>query len=163
VTTDHGRLDGTLVYIVPPSGPSSCNGDDSHLHLQLEVSGSVYDVAVDIGKTGDAVGWYQQSITVPGGTWAEGWHSTDTLGYPALGLTSSEFPTLVASQVASEVETALANVTKVSIFCTGYIPGNNGCHDVHYENGTNEDGAIILDPTSATSPALFFRFEGQSF
>jgi hypothetical protein len=34
---------------------------------------------------------------------------------------------------------------------------------VHYESGNGKDGAIILDPTAATSPILFFRFSSDSF
>jgi hypothetical protein len=163
VNTTHGRLDGTLVYVLPIDGSNSCNGDSAHVHLQVEVSGSVYDVAVDIGKSGDEVGWYEKTMAVPGGTWAEGWHGSDELGYESLGLTSSAFTTLAPTDMGNEVESLLANTSQISIFCTGYTPGDNGCHDVHYEDGTSQDGALVLDPTSATSPVVFFNFTGQSF
>jgi hypothetical protein len=163
VNTNHGRLDGTLVYVLPVGGSSSCNGDSAHVHLQIEVSGSIYDVAVDIGKSGDEVSWIQQTLPVPGGAWAEGWHGSDNLGYSSLGLTSGAFTALSPSNMGMEVETLLAATSKISIFCTGYTPGDNGCHDVHYQNGTSTDGAIVLDPTSPTSPILFFRFASQSF
>ena len=163
VDTTHGRLDGTLVYVLPIDGASSCNGDSAHVHLQVEVSGSVYDVAVDIGKSGDEVGWYSQNIAVPGGGWSEGWHGADSLGYSSLGLSSGAFTTLAPSSMGSEVESLLASTSKISVFCTGYTPGDNGCHDVHYQDGTNQDGAIVLDPTAATSPVVFFRFANQSF
>jgi hypothetical protein len=163
VNTNHGRLDGTLVYVLPIDGSSACNGDGAHVHLQIEVSGSVYDVAVDIGKSGDEVGWYQQVLPVPGGTWSEGWHGSDDLGYSSLGLSSSEFATLAPMDMGNEVEALLANTSKISVFCTGYTPGDNGCHDVHYQDGTSQDGAIVLDPTSTMSPTLFLRFTNQSF
>jgi hypothetical protein len=163
VNTTHGRLDGTLVYVLPIDGASTCNGDSAHVHLQIEVSGFVYDVAVDIGKSGDEVGWYEETMAVPGGAWAEGWHGSDSLGYSSLSLTSSEFATLDPTTMGSEVATLLANTSVISIFCTGYSPGDNGCHDVHYEDGTSQDGAIVLDPTAATSPVVFFRFTDQSF
>jgi hypothetical protein len=163
VDTTHGRMDGTLVYVLPIEGASSCNGDSAHVHLQIEVSGSVYDVAVDIGKSGDEVGWYEQTMAVPGGAWSEGWHGTDSLGYSSIGLTSSAFTTLDPTSMGNEVETLLANTSTISIFCTGYTPGDNGCHDVHYEDGTSEDGAIVLDPTAPTSPVVFFRFTDESF
>jgi len=60
------------------------------------------------------------------------------------------------------VATLLANVSKISIFCKGY-PQGNGCHDVHYEDGSGEDGAIVLNPTEATSQMLFFHFTSQTF
>lgn len=157
VNTTHGRLDGTLVYVLPIDGSGACNGDSAHVHLQIEVSGSVYDVAVDIGKSGDEVGWYEQTMSVPGGAWSEGWHGSDDLGYSSLGAASTEFATLDPASMGNEVETLLANTSQISIFCTGYTQGN-GCHDVHYENGTTNDGALVLDPMSATSPIVFFRF-----
>ncbi len=163
VNTTHGRLDGTLVYVVPLGGPGKCNGDDSHVHLQIEVSGLVYDVAVDIGAAGDEVGMLQDSIAVPGGAWAEGWHGTDALTYSTLGVKSSALTPAAPATIAAQVEALLQSTSKISVFCVGYTPGDNGCHDVHYENGNGEDGAIVLDPTSATSPILFFRFQGQSF
>jgi len=141
----------------------TCNGDESHVHLQIEVSGSIYDVAVDIGTApNDEVGYLEQTMAVPGGTWSEGWHATDTLSYPTLGIHSTAFGLMDPAAVATEVESVLASTTKISIFCTGYSQGN-GCHDVHYEHGNGDDGAIVLDPTSATSPMLFFRFATPSF
>jgi hypothetical protein len=163
VNTNHGRMDGTLVYILPIDGSSSCNGDGSHVHLQVAMGGDVYDVAVDIGKSGDEVGWYQQTAAMPGGAWAEGWHGSDALGYSSLGLSSSQFMTLDPNSMASEVESLLANTSQISIYCTGYTPGDNGCHDVHYQDGTSQDGAIVLNPMSPTSQIVFFHFTGQSF
>jgi hypothetical protein len=132
------------------------------VHLQVEVSGDIYDVAVDIGTApNDEVGLYQDTITVPGGVWAEGWHGTDALAYPTLGLSSTSFPIQAPTTIGGTVASLLAGVSKISIFCKGYRQGN-GCHDVHYENGQT-DGAIVLDPTSATSSTLFFRFTSDSF
>jgi len=70
--------------------------------------------------------------------------------------------TMAPNAMASQVESLLATTSKISIFCTGYST-DNGCHDVHYENGSGKDGAIVLDPTAAMSPVLFFRFTTDSF
>jgi hypothetical protein len=163
VNTKHGRLDGTLVYVLPIGGPSKCNGDDSHVHLQVEVDDLVYDVAVDIGASGDEVGMFAETLAFPGGPWAEGWHGADSLAYPTLGLKSTAFPTASPTDIANEVESLLQSTSKISIFCTGYTPQDNGCHDVHYEDGSGDDGAIVLDPTAPSSLVLFFRFQGQTF
>jgi hypothetical protein len=162
IDTDHGRLDGTLVYVLPLGGSMACNGDESHVHLQIEVSGLVYDVAVDVGATGDEVGTYEETLAVPGGAWAEGWHGTDSLSYLSLGVKASQMPIASPSDVATQVESILQSTSQISIFCTGYTQ-DNGCHDVHYENGNGEDGAIVLEPTAAMSPILFFRFQDQTF
>jgi hypothetical protein len=163
VNTTHGRLDGTLVYVIPPGGPHSCNGDDSHVHMQISVSGLIYDVAVDIGSaSGGDVGYDELTLALPGGAWSEGWHGSDTLAYPALGLHTASFTTLDPTDMATKVESWLATVSQVSVFCTGYSQGD-GCHDVHYKDGSGEDGAIVLDPLAATPSILFFRFTDQSF
>jgi hypothetical protein len=163
VDSSHGRLDGTLVYVVPVDQGKQCNGDNSHVHLQVEVSGEVYDIAVDIGTApNDEVGYLEETMAVPGGAWAEGWHGDDTLSYPTLGIHSTAFGLMAPDIVSQQVLTLLANTSKISIFCTGYSQGN-GCHDVHYENGSGKDGAIVLDPTAATSPIVFFRFATPSF
>jgi hypothetical protein len=163
VDSPHGRLDGTLVYVVLVGTDKQCNGDDSHVPLQIEVSGEVYDVAVDIGTApNDEVGSYMETLAVPGGAWAEGWHAADSLGYPSLGVHSTSFTTMDPPAMAAQLEALLATTSKISIFCTGYKQGD-GCHDVHYENGSTTDGAIVLDPTAATSRILFFRFATETF
>jgi hypothetical protein len=164
VNTTHGRLDGTLVYVLPPVNDSNpCNGDTSHVHLQVEVSGSVYDIAVDIGSAPmDEVGMYQASIALPDGAWSEGWHGDGALSYKSLGLSSTSFPIQSPAMIATAVESLLEGTSQISIFCTGYSQGN-GCHDVHYENGTGNDGALVLNPLAASPTIVFFRFQSDTF
>ena len=122
------------------------------MHLQVEVSGNVYDIAVDIGSAGDQVGVYQQAIALPDGAWTEGWHD-DNLSYVSLGLHVAQFPLESPTTNAASLESLLEGTSQISIFCTGYSEGN-GCHDVHYEDGTTNDGALVLNPLAA-SPTLF--------
>lgn len=162
VNTSYGRLDGTLVYVVGIGQSRSCNGDDSHVHLQVEVNGSVYDVAVDIGTNNDEVGLEETTVAAPGGAWSEGWHGSDSLSYKSIGVHSSDMPLTAPHTLGSNLENLLVSTSQVSIFCTGYSQ-DNGCHDVHYDDGSGRDGAIVLDPSSETSPVIFFRFSSQSF
>ena len=46
---------------------------------------------------------------------------------------------------------------KISVYATEFAP--NGGHDVHKEYGYTTDGAIVIDPGSATSKLLLFRFD----
>jgi hypothetical protein len=162
INTTFGRLDGTLSYVVAKGGSRSCNGDDSHVHLQVLVNGEVYDVAVDIGATPGDVALFTEDIALPGGAWAEGWHGSDTLTYTALGLHAPQFtgqdPTTLAANLVSE----LAQANHVSIFGTAYNT-NNGCHDVHYHGGGGQDGALFVDPLSPQAHGMFFRFSTDSF
>ena len=158
--TAHGRVDGYLAYVVPKDGPASCNGDDSHVHLQIRVNGVIYDVAVDIGTfTGDA-NLYEADMPLPQGAWSEGWHDVG-LSYPQLGVHSTQFTAEDPTTLGQKIQGELAGVNHVSIFGDSYST-ENGCHDVHYENGT-ADGALVIDPLSPTAHILFFRFSTQSF
>jgi hypothetical protein len=162
INTTFGRLDGTLAFVIPKDGSKSCNGDDSHIHLQVRVNGDIYDVAVDIGTTPGDVLLYTESLPLPGGAWAEGWHGTDTLTYTSLGLHAPQFTGQDPSTLSANLVTELAQVNHVSIFGTGYTT-DNGCHDVHYHGGGGQDGALFLDPLSPKAEGLFFRFSTDSF
>jgi len=160
INTYHGRLDGYLAYVVPQGGPSSCNGDDSHVHLQVRMNGNIYDVAVDIGKTpGDAL-LYEADMPLPMGPWSEGWHDVG-LSYPQLGVHSTMFTSEVPATLGQKIQSELAGVNHIAVFGDGYTT-DNGCHDVHYENGT-EDGALVIDPLSSPAHILFFRFSTDTF
>ena len=160
----HGRMDGTLSYVLPQGGSSSCNGDYSHVHLQVSMNGSIYDVAIDIGdgSQSDGVLLYESDLALPDGAWSEGWHSSDGLSYSGLGLKSGQFTAMSPSALSAKLTSELASVNHVSVFCVGYTPGDNGCHDVHYEDDKN-DGALVLEPLSPTAHVLFFHFSDQSF
>ena len=163
VNTSHGRLDGTLVYVLPVNGAYSCNGDSSHVHLQVEVSGLVYDVAVNIGSSGDDVGMYEDTLTIPGGTWAEGWHSADSLAYPSIGLKLTSFPTTTPADVASQVESLLTSTSKISISAPATPPATTAATTC-----TTRTAPETTAPSSSTRRPrrrrfLFFRFQGQSF
>jgi hypothetical protein len=161
LSTTHGRLDGTLVALVTPS-THSCNSDSSHLHLQMLVNGSVYDVAVNLDTY-----WLEEDMPIGNlgtvGAFSEGWHANAILNYAGapLNLHQSMF-TVPPSQNAlmSLLEDALANANHLAIFATGYGP--TGIHDVHYRGG-GEDGAIVVDPLASTSHVFFFCFNNDSF
>jgi hypothetical protein len=159
LSATHGRLDGYLVSIIAVGADKQCNGDDSHVHLQVMMSGAIYDVAVDIGSTGDDIYYLAKDMTIPDGTWAEGWHTNDSLSYSSLGVKSSDLVEMSPTEAASTVEAELANVNHISVFGTGY--NANGIHDIHYES--NKDGAIVENPQDSTSRVLFFRFSTDSF
>ncbi len=121
--------------------------------------GAIYDVAVDIGSTGDDIFYLAKDMTIPDGTWAEGWHTSDALSYSSLGIKSTDLVELSPTDAASTVEAELATVNHISVFGTGY--NANGIHDIHYEN--NKDGAIVTEPQSSSSRVLFFRFSTDQF
>ena len=154
LSASHARLDGYIVAVIPPGQGKQCNGDSSHVHLQVLMNNQVYDVAVNTNGQGQMT---TKDEALLGGPWAEGWHTQDALDYPtSLGVHAAGFSTTTATAV----ENALAQANHVSIFCTGY--GSTGCHLVHRQ-GTGHDGAIVIDPLSPTSKWLLFDFAGDNF
>ena len=157
LSTAHGRLDGYLVAIVPPSA-HGCNADSHHVHLQVSMHGAIYDVAVDVvDNSGGAVFLDEKDLALPDGAWAEGWHPGDALSYVSLGLHASSFT--ATPGLEGVLMSRLASANHVSIFATGY--NSSGCHLVHYESGN--DGAIVINPLSPTAHFILLHFANQNF
>lgn len=153
----HGRLDGTLVSIVAPGATSACNDDAHHVHLQIEMNGGVYDIAVNVSGVLTA----ERDATLADGAWSEGWHAGDSLDFPStLGLHSTDFTAVNETAIAQHVEQILANVNHISVFATKY--SNGGAHLVH-RNGNGNDGALVLYPLSGQPHFVMFSFPNQSF
>jgi hypothetical protein len=155
----HGRLDGYLVAIVPTTS-RNCNGDSSHVHLQVRVSGAVYDVAVNVSDPA-GVGFVAQDLALPGAPWAEGWHPGQAalLDYPSLGVHSTTMTPMAEPALSSALMGELATANHVSIYLTGYGPDGG---DYVHRRGGGLDGAIFLRP-QGQSRALMFRFVDQNF
>ncbi len=161
LSTPHGRLDGTLVSIVMPTDKNGCNADSSHVHLQVLMNGSVYDVAVNVSDPAN-VDFLEEDLALPDGAFSEGWHTgaADDLDYVSLGFHDTDFTAIPEDTLAQMLSTELADVNHISVFMTGYGP--TGGHDVHRQ-GSGEDGAIVIRPLSALPHILLFHFATQSF
>jgi hypothetical protein len=161
--TLHGRLDGYLRFVVPKGGSHTCNGDSSHVHLQIEVQGSIYDVAVDIGQTQGDVLFYEEDRAIPVGPWAEGFHGTYALDYTSLGLHSGQgFTPQDPTTLGQKIQSELQGVNHIAVFGECYSPQGNGAHDVHYV-GHGNDGAIVINPLAQQAHLLLFHFSTQTF
>lgn len=159
-----GRLDGYLVAIVAPGQTSGCNDDDSHLHLQIQMNGAIYDIAIDAtdGQTNvDDVHTGTLDVAMPSGpAWAEGFHTGVTVDYPTLGVHAAALPLLSKAQIVATLTADLATANHVSIYTTTY--GGDGAHLVH-RNGGGQDGLIVTQPLSTPSHVRMLSFSGQSF
>lgn len=152
-----GRLDGTIVSVVLPGGSKSCNADSTHVHLQVEANGSTYDIAVNID--GGFLDEFDHALV--GEPWTEGWHAGQSLDYPTnLGIHDADFAAGNQATLEREVEAAVASANHISVFATAY--NHSGAHLVHRQ-GKKNDGAIFLDPLSATPHVLAFHFSNQTF
>lgn len=158
-----GRLDGYLVAVVDPGTTSGCNADDSHVHLQISMSGAIYDIAIDVtdGTTHmDDVHTGTLDIAMPGEPWAEGFHTGESVDYPTLGVHAADLPLLTKAQMIAAIDGDLATANHVSIFATTY--GGDGAHLVH-RNGGKHDGLLVTVPLAATPHLRLFSFSDQTF
>jgi hypothetical protein len=153
----HGRLDGTLVSIVPPASGQGCNGDAHHLHLQIAMNGGTYDIAVNIA----GVDVLERDGAMVGGPWTEGWNSNEPLDFPtSFGVHSSDFSSIDEQTLAQHLESLLADVNHISVFATKYSTG--GAHLIH-RNGNGNDGALVLQPLSGAPHYVLVHFPNQTF
>ncbi|HEX4456383.1 MAG TPA: hypothetical protein VIA18_00355, partial [Polyangia bacterium] len=130
-------------------------------HLQVMMMGAVYDIAVNVqDDNGGAVYFLAKNLTMPDGTWVEGWHAGDSLAYASLGVKSPDFTAMDIGPLANEIENELATVNHISIYGTGY--NANGAHLIHYE-GSGNDGAIVIEPQDTPSRILMFHFASDMF
>jgi hypothetical protein len=155
MTRSYGMLDGNLVTVVPVDGPKACNGDGGHLHLQVEVDGRIYDVAVNT----DAL--YEERPSTLGAGFSPGFRRA-SLDYPSIGLHSTDFVRPAEPSGRSLLAT-IERATRVRVYLTGYGP--SGGHLVHRQGGRpSEDGAVVLDPpASGQASTIFFRCAQDAF
>jgi hypothetical protein len=96
-----------------------------------------------------------------GPAWSEGWHTSTPLDYVNdLGVHSGDFTEMMSAPLANLVTDDITVGDKISIYATS--SGGASAHLVH-RNGSNNDGAIVLDPESTTPKWLLFHFSEQTF
>jgi hypothetical protein len=153
----YGRLDGYLVAIVQP-GSGGCRADSDHVHLQIEMRGDVYDVAINVAEEPSAVlTTTRERWLAP---WQEGWHPAVTFDYVANGLHEADFTVGTPTALAAELTDELATVNHISIFATAY--DETGVHLVHRNSG-GRDGVIVTQPLSSPAHVRMYAFSDQTF
>lgn len=150
----HGRLDGTLVSIVPTK--AKCPSDPDHLHLQVKMNGGVYDIAVNLDVFEGEI-----DAPLPGIPFAEGWHPMPLDYAQDLGLHSTALTLSSPATVRARVESQLTNANHISVFGTGY-PGSDGAHLIHRSSGAR-DGALVINPLAGKAHVIAFRFVNDTF
>src|SRR5688572_14624782 len=113
-----GRLDGTVLAVVPPNHPSCPRRNDDHLVLQMTSGGAVYRMVVNID-----VLYYEHAAALAGPPFSEGWHTTVDLDYTTLGVKKPQFTT---EPIVERVTAQLALDAKVSVFAS--TDGGDSAH-----------------------------------
>jgi hypothetical protein len=167
LTNAFGRLDGTIVAVVPPNDQSCAMPNSTHLVIQVMMGGAVYRMVVDVLSDQGNPDVFENEIDAPlvGDPWSDGWHDTASLDYvTTLARTSTSFVEMNQATVVDRITNQLNLDAHVSVFATS-AGEPSSAHLVH-RNLTNQDGAIVINPDASgnSSPHwILIRFDEQSF
>jgi hypothetical protein len=164
LTNAFGRLDGTVLAVVPPAHPTCAMPNGTHLVLQVTAGGAAYRMVVNVKSDGADPDVFYRTLAhpLPAPAWAEGWHPGLTLDYVAdLGVhADASFAQHTMTELVQLVSDAIALGTKISVYATS--SGGASAHLVHRNSGKT-DGVIVVDPEGASPTMLLFHFPTQSF
>jgi hypothetical protein len=161
----YGRLDGTVLAIVPPGHPTCAMQNGTHVVLQVTMKGAAYRMVVNVESeflgVDPKVRFLAIDKPLPAPAWSEGWHAGVTLDYPTtLDVHTAAFTPVAKDDLVKTVTDAIALGAKVSVYST--TSGGASSHKIH-RNGASDDGAIVLGPDTATPHFLLFHFDQQTF
>ena len=164
LTDAFGRLDGTVLAVVPPNDQACALPNSTHLVLQVVMNGEAYRMVVDVHSTSNVPDVLFDEIDAPlaDGAWSEGWHAGVALDYVGtLGVHSDAFTSMSMDDVVAKITSEIDLGAHVSVFATS-AGEPNSAHLVH-RNLTNQDGAIVVRPESGTPHWMLIRFDEQTF
>jgi hypothetical protein len=165
LTAPYGRLDGTVLAVVPPAHPTCALPNGTHLVLQVTMKGTAYRMVVNVESEFSGVDPKVRFLAIdkplPAPAWSEGWHAGVTLDYPTtLDVHVAAFTPFAKDDLVKTVTDAIPLGANVSVYST--TSGGASSHKVH-RNGASDDGAIVLGPDTATPRFLLFHFDQQTF
>ncbi len=155
-----GALEGELVSIVPPGTGGACPNDADHLHLQIQVGTSRYDVAITVNDTTTAAPMAIFAKDLAPASAPQGWSSARFDYVTDLGVHASDFTPFAKAELVARWLVELKDATHVSVHGLSYTDGT-GLHDVH-RNGGGHDGVVLVHLGSADH-AIAQRFSTSAF
>jgi hypothetical protein len=160
LTAAFARLDGTVLAVVGPTDTQCALPNDDHLVIQVTMGGEVYRMVVNV----ENVFYVETTAPLVGPAWSEGWHTGVALEYDAtLGMHSDAFVFHTMAELVELVTDAIELGAPISVYAES--SGGEYASSAHlvHRNNSKPDGAIALDPLSASPRFLLFRFDNQSF
>lgn len=162
LTSAFGRLDGTILAVVPPDHPTCPMPNGTHVVLQVTMANQAYRMVINVLSTSpDPHVWLGETdAPLAGEPWSEGWHPGVALDYvTTLGVSKSQFTEAGELAAIARLEDALVIGAHVSVYATS--SGGASAHLVH-RNLTDHDGAVVINPESAPH-YLLSAFPEQTF
>jgi hypothetical protein len=159
-----GRLDGTIVAVVPPLHPSCAASNDDHLILEIRQNGRVYRIVTAvISRVGNPdMAFAERAAPLSGPAWSEGWHPGLDLDYVThLGLHRLDLTPRTEAELVYSLNSRLELGARVSVY--GTVENDPAsAHLIHRTGNSATDGAIVIDPDTAPR-YLALRFDNQLF
>ena len=168
LTAGFGRVDGVVYAVQKPSDTTCVFPNDDHVIVQVLMGGAVYRMVVNVQSdragSDPKVRFAALEHPLPEPAFADGWHSGVALDYPStLGAhNTAGFEPVGIDTLVTRLATELVVGEAVSVYATCGAGRPESAHLIH-RNPTNEDGAIVVAPTSASPRFLLFHFDEQTF
>ena len=168
LTNAFGRVDGTVVAVIPPGEMRCVAPNSTHLVVQVRFGGDVYRMVIALrSNIGDPVIRYgRTSHALIGPPFDAGWYPGLSVDYVNdLGLHANQSPFAGVAldalwpQIANEINVG----DEISFYASSSGGSTAGSAHLTHRNGSNRDGAIVLNPRSATPTWLVFHFADQTF
>ncbi len=168
-TNAFGRVDGRVVAVVPPNIQCTLPNDD-HVVIQVEIDGGVHRLVVNVlsNSSDPNIRFMRAQLgPLPAPAFEVGWHPGQRLDYPTtLGVHSgldAGWESLPMEQASARLYDAITIGAPLSVY--GTSSGGSSASSAHliHRHARNDDGAIVIDPTSASPTWLLFSFAEQQF
>lgn len=165
LTSGFGRLDGTVLAIVPPAHPSCFRSNNDHLVLEVLAGGAAYRMVVNVESdrpgADPRVRLAEITAPLPAPAFAEGWRNGLLLDYAKdLDQHAETFTPYAMDDLVARLTDLIPLGAPISVYAS--TSGGDSAHLIH-RNVARTDGAIVLDPTGAAPRWLLFAFSTQSF
>lgn len=171
LTEGFGRIDGVVHAVQTPSDTDCAMPDKDHVIVQVLVEGAVYRMVVnlvsDVGGADTKIRLATFPHALPAPDYAEGWRTGLPLDYAnILGAHSGDggFAPLTLDEAVTKITSEVKVGDPVSVYAVS-PPGQTSSAERVQRNdpGKNQDGAIVVGPTSAVPKFLLFHVAGQTF
>jgi hypothetical protein len=167
LTEGFGRIDGLVYAVQKPSDTQCVLPNSDHLVLQVLMNGAVYRMVVNVLNTRAGQDPKIRYAALPHAmlapAYAEGWHTKLTLDYATtLDAHVAAFTPYEMNELVAKAASELVIGAPVSVYATSGKDRPESAHLVH-RNKNQEDGAIVVGPTSASPKFLLFHFPDQTF
>jgi hypothetical protein len=167
LTAGFGRIDGTIYAVQKPSDTTCTLPNATHVILQVLMNSAVYRLVVNVQSDRAGADPKIRIATLdhalPAPPFAEGWHLPAPLDYvTSLGAhADGSFASLTLDEATTRIASELKVGDPVSVYGTSGDGRPESAHLIH-RNATDQDGAIVVNPTTAPK-FLLFHFDDQTF